>query len=207
MHWFNAGITAMAMLLGFLVGASHSPVAGVAITAAFGLLAAVFAFNQKATFDKAMAVNFELFEHLDRLRPQIRGTLNALGRTLLVFAIAFAVGLACGIYLRVGQPFSPAKAPATFPWEGLTAPISGQSAIDWLLVQDKLRSMGYRDDQIRALYEKDRKSRGEPRPTRFGELLSPLFSSIPSGNRTFDFGDIRFIAEDSKPRPWGGVDG
>src|SRR3990172_5238075 len=86
MRWFTAGIVSLAVLLGFLVGASHTPVAGVAITATFGLLAAVFALHQKATIGKALTLNQSLLEQFEQLKPKITDALNALGRTLFVFS-------------------------------------------------------------------------------------------------------------------------
>ena len=46
MKSFIAGIGSIAILMGFLVGASYSPIAGVAVTAAFGVIAATISFFQ-----------------------------------------------------------------------------------------------------------------------------------------------------------------
>jgi hypothetical protein len=106
----------------------------------------------------------------------------------------------------VAQPFDSTTAPATFPWEGAAAPASSQSAIDWILVQEKLRMMGYRDGQIRTLYEQDVKSRKDKSPlTHGGDLLSPLFSGIQPSYRGIQRVDIPIIVEDQKllERLWG----
>ena len=203
MRWFIAGIVSLGLLLGFLVGASHTPVAGVAITATFGLLAAVFALHQKATVEKALVFKQDLVKQLDELQPRITSALNTLGRTLFVFALAFGIGLAFGIYLRLAQPFGANKPPATFPWEGSMEPISSKSAIDWILVQEKLRIMGYGDNQIKALYEKDRKSKNDNLPFPYeSDLLSPLLSDIQPDIRGTQRPDGRYIAEHWEPKGW-----
>ena len=48
---FTLGIASIAVLLGFLVGASNSPVAGVALTATFGIVGAALALYQKSEVD------------------------------------------------------------------------------------------------------------------------------------------------------------
>ena len=184
MCWFYSGVAALSLLFGFLVGASHTPVAGVAITATFGLLAGVFAFHQKATLERTLGPKQNLMKQLDQLKPRITDALGVLGRVLVVFSLAFGVGLTWGIYLKITEPIGVSKSAATFPWEGSTEPRSTRAAIDWILVQEKLRVIGYNDKQIRALYEADRKSKSNA--TRFGledELLSPLFSKIEVDRR------------------------
>jgi hypothetical protein len=58
---FIFGITSIALLMGFMVGASSSPVAGVALTAGFGIVAAALTYLQSsAVGDLYRPRNFEL---------------------------------------------------------------------------------------------------------------------------------------------------
>jgi len=171
---FTLGIASIAVLLGFLVGASNSPVAGVAITATFGIVAAALAFYQKSgvegPFDPAIT------DPKKMPAPQ-KNTVDAfknLGRVLAVFSIAFFAGLGCGVYVKL-LPRG-VEAASAFPWQGVASPASARTAIDWILVQRHLRSFGYIDTQIAEIYKLHLKESADtPVSFRSSQLLSPLF--------------------------------
>lgn len=199
MFWFHTGICGLALLLGFLVGASSSPVAGVAITASFGLLAGMFAFFQKAALEKALKARANLSDQLQHLAPRIKAGLNALGRTLFIFAVAFAIGIGLGVYARLGQPFATRAAPRDFPWQGLQEPASGQAAVDWIIVQERLVAMGYSTEQVRDLYRNELSHKEHRSILENPGLISPLFSNTGWGNQLLP-STVPVIADEYRPR-------
>jgi hypothetical protein len=146
---FVAGVVAIALLTGTLVGGSDSPVAGVAITAVFGLVAAVVALYkgqvQESPQDGRLVVTLPAVD--------LSEMLNALGRVLTLFCIAFIVGLGVGIFAR-GLSHLP-KAEVSLPWDGLEKPPTAAVAADWIVARKLLREMGYSNEQIATIYKLD----------------------------------------------------
>src|SRR5262252_7467409 len=104
--WFAIGVCALALLLGVMVGASQTPVAGVAITAAFGLaLAALGKTSLERTSDLSRAASPVVIPELspESVDARFKASLQDLGKLLLVFCLAFAVGLVGGAELRVNN--------------------------------------------------------------------------------------------------------
>jgi hypothetical protein len=155
--WFSTGLTSLALILGFLVGGSHSPVAGVAITAAFGLAVPFFSLlGGRGDVGRT-----------DRLATA--------GKVLTVFCLVFVVGMSLGAYSRLQDWPAPTRYSQVFPWKD-QPPKTAYHAIDWIIVGDRLRSLGYNNEQIQQVYAIQKAEWGNAEPaTDFGGVSS-LFS-------------------------------
>jgi hypothetical protein len=193
MFSFCLGISSFALILGFLVGASSSPAAGVAVTAGFGIVAAALAYMQSSTVGTSNKAPSGKMTKGSQARALSIATLNSVGRLLIVFSLAFAVGIAVGVRARTAQ--NSARAPVSFPWVATTPPTSSRQAVDWLIVQQHLIKIGYSNAQIAEIYRLELASnKGEP-TIRVGETsISSLFS-----NQKIESTDVRWIA--SQPPP------
>ncbi len=199
LYWFSLGIGSSALILGVLVGASQSPVAGVAITATFGVVAAALAVWQKSAIERKLEListqngisdtNTPSFqsavETLGRIETDIRDALNRLGRLLVLFSLAFILGIILGAQVRVGQWPKKNLIPKTFPWANSEAPGRIEDAVDWIVVQERLRDAGFSQGQISNLYAlqiKEWKEHPLSRVNPFAEKkpLSSLLSSLSS---------------------------
>lgn len=156
--WFVFGLGCLALVLGYLVGGSHSPVAGVAITAAFGLAVPLFTLLGGKSADTST----------DRL--------EVAGKVLSVFCLLFVVGIALGAFSRLRNWPAPSREAEVFPWKD-QAPKTAYHAVDWIILKHRLRSLGYSDEQVLELYSIQQKEWGasEPSGPPFGGLSS-LFS-------------------------------
>ena len=182
------GIASLAALLGFLVGASESPVAGIAITATFGIVATILSAKSSAAAVDSVPQKATEVTTLP---------LYKLGQMFIVFSIAFVAGLSGGIYARLQFHEVDAQ---TLPWEGKSAPKSARQAVDWIIVGAKLRSMGYSNRQVLELYEIDvarRKDEKDESLWRSDELISPLLESKKEGDA---LKKTPFMAWDPNPK-------
>ena len=172
---FAIGIISVAVLMGFMVGASSSPVSGIAITAIFGLMAGTFAYAQQSRIGDPDTPSSKT-DKSGRARAMAVDTLNALGRVLVCFTLAFTVGLAVGIWAKANSRTP--TAPGVLPWSSAaSAPASARDALDWIIVQKNLKAMGYDDTQVQFLYKLDTEKLNQ-RGGGFVEApLSNLFSS------------------------------
>jgi hypothetical protein len=176
MFSFSLGVASLALLLGTLVGASSSPVAGVAVTAGFGVVIAVLGYMRSSVGAKVESQEASESTQGAQTRALSNESLNLIGRLLILFSFLFASGVALGIWARTS--WSIRQEPAKFPWEAASAPTSAQRAIDWILVHRNLRQLGFNDAQVSELYRLSYQSA----KTRVGgvadaeQLLSPLFS-------------------------------
>jgi hypothetical protein len=171
---FIVGIASIALLMGFMVGASSSPVAGVALTAGFGIVAASLTYLQSRSIGYTVGPPAHESTKHEKARAISVDNLNGLGRVLLIFSAVFSIGLGAGIWAR--STVSTVAPITSFPWQQATAPSSARAAIDWLLVQRNLRTMGYSDAQIESIYQINLKAKKEE-STGFlnQELLSSMF--------------------------------
>ena len=138
--WFYGGIAATAVVLGYLVGASNSPVAGSAITAIFGLgVAAVGLLKERSSpAEPGPAATLSS----NALRPA--------GIMLTIFSLTYLAAILGSSVLRA-RLSQPAKVPV--PWSANAIPSTPQSALEWLVVQRRLMAYGYTPEQVRKLYE------------------------------------------------------
>jgi len=154
--WFAIGLALLAAIMGFLVGASHSPVAGVTITAAFGLAIPIFnVLNNKPAPVTAASEGQPIpapgaTQTTSALGPK---ELATIGKILTVFCVMFVLGLSLGAYSRVQDWPHVQLPPQQFPWKDTTQmPKESRYALDWIVVRARLHGMGYTDQQIQSLY-------------------------------------------------------
>jgi len=187
MYLFVVALGILAATLGFLVGGSHSPVAGVAITAVFGLV--VTATGLLATTPRAPTASAASPAPAGAVQAVTERTYRRTGAVLLVFAVLFVAGLSGGISVRT----SSSRQARTFPWNDANKPANAFDAVDWLVVQENLLSRGYTEQQVQELY---RGWSPAPTATSFGiaRPLSDLFRGAPTGE-----GGEHFIAENRPP--------
>jgi hypothetical protein len=178
MLWFVSGIVTFAILLGFLVGASESPVVGTAVTAAFGLLAGVVSLLATSS-SKAEGSSPSKRFAVELIAS--RSALSRLGKVLLAFAIPFGCGVAAGASSRIVYS-NPVQ--STMPWHSLKPPLSPTKALDWIVVRERLRDLGYTDQQVQSLYQIEldanlRESKERGREYQSDDLLAPIFAGAP----------------------------
>lgn len=202
---FSIGIACIAGLLGFLVGASESPVAGIALTATFGIVATGLALHQRAASVFA-PTHLPTIPRPEPTAIEVLRALKSLGALLVVFSIAFAAGLALGVW---GKLQSHAVEPESkLFWQGLSAPTSARRAIDWLVVRKKLTDMGYTDAQVIELYRIDMERKNSDKDNSYlsaDQLLSPILSEVPVASGPGRKGHL--IAQDPRLKRRGWYDG
>lgn len=163
--WTGLGLSLFSATLGLLVGASQSPVAGVLVTALFGVVvAAIGLFDNQNIATKLAALKSELSrlfiagERADEEKlSSILGRALApdsarVGKMLFFFSVFFLLGLFGGALLRVNAWPSPKRVMLGFPWSPQTKPTMPYNALDWIVIQDSLLKMGYSEKQVRQLY-------------------------------------------------------
>lgn len=152
-----AGVGALAIVLGFMIAASGTPVGSIAIPAAFGIAVTALGLFQtppipskpigKEAKDEqppASAAN-----RLTRLAP------NRLGAALLCFSVGFAGGIVLGAKARLAGWFAPTLVALEPTWlqHSLPSPPTAEAAVYWLYVQSVLQDRGVQGHHIKALYE------------------------------------------------------
>ena len=127
------GYFAFALALGFLLGASNTPVIGAFIAALAGLAGAL--------------AGSPLFVEKDK-GPKALGRFA--GIALIVFSGALIAGELIGESYRTGR-FS--RASTNVPWRGKAQPEGTFEALDWIAVQEMLLSMGYSREVVEQVYK------------------------------------------------------
>lgn len=134
--WFFAGVIVFSMGLGLIIGASNSPVVGVAITGLFGLMVSLYSLvPKKENSSKAAFFNDLAF----------------VGKSLILFSIGMLAGVFAGCQYRLFT--AEQKNEKLFIWNGSKAPTSTYEALDWIAVTEILLSKGYSEKQISDLYK------------------------------------------------------
>lgn len=152
--WLFLGIALFASFLGYLLGASSTPVAGVFLTAALGILASV------GSLLPAFLRKTEVANSPSETAISTNSMLALTGQVIVVFAVFLIGGTTVGTKLRLNfieytafQPEPDSSAVfGKFPWNETSKPRNGQEAIDWCMTQNTLISMGLSEEQIREIY-------------------------------------------------------
>lgn len=142
-YWTYIGVASFAMLFGFLIGNSNSPVVGAALTAVVGVLTGFIGIFKSETIFQAQNI------------------WRIVGIFLTVFSIAFITGDLVGIGLRIGYFQDTTK---EYPWKNNAAPNSTKDALEWIVLQEELLKKGYSSEQISKLYQ-EFYSRGRNNPS------------------------------------------
>ena len=171
------GISSLACLLGFLVGASESPVAGLAITATFGIFATCFALYDRIMLSKKSKAN-EQAESKEKISAKELMAFRQIGVSFIAFTLLFSLGMGTGIYVK----FQITKHPIQkgLPWAD-KPPKSARDAIDWILVREELIALGYTEAQISSIYLLYAKQDNDDESLSDEERkpISPLFYKPP----------------------------
>jgi len=126
------GYLFFSIALGFLLGASNTPVIGSFITAFFALIAAI--------------AGTKFFSNKD----DKKSTINFLGIAMILVSVGLIGGEISGEAYRNGWGISKNN---EFPWVNETAPESTYEAVDWIMLREKLLTLGYSDKEIQNLYK------------------------------------------------------
>lgn len=118
--------------IGFFIGSSNSPV----VVAFFAILVGL------------VGAFFGALKLLDDSKSRIIHA-NYVGKLLSVFALGLIGGELIGESYRNNLLFAEY---ATLPWKGLDEPKTTYEALDWLMVKAKMKSLGYQDSDISAIY-------------------------------------------------------
>lgn len=127
------GFTFSALIIGFIIGASNTPVVGSFITAIFGFLGVI--------------VGSEWFISKSYKRD-ISSTF--IGICSLLISLSIVSGLFIGEAYRKNKIFSVEK---EVPWTVDTPPENTKEAIDWLLLKEKIIALGYTDETVSEIYQ------------------------------------------------------
>lgn len=159
--WFVLGIGSIAAVLGYMVGASKTPVVGVAIPAIFALVLTAVGLVSGASIGKKFdavkelvnkAESSDIEKVLDAIRSETKTVPNRLGKVLLGFTILYAIGLLAGTRARVNNWFAPAYE-QQLPWISSNhPPPTASEAVDWIALQEQLIELGYNRTQIDQIY-------------------------------------------------------
>ena len=195
--WLAVGIGSIALVVGYMVGASSTPVVSVAAPAVFGLVITAVGLLGGGSADKKLDALKELLTRaktttgeapegvsleqvgatLASVRQELSLQAARLGKMLVVFALFYVLGLSFGTYARVTNLYAP-HVSRRLPWDGADAagrPPTPADAIDWINLQEQLLALGYTQEQIADIYsiqvEEWKKPRPAPTPTPAGPEL------------------------------------
>lgn len=129
------GIGAFSLVLGYLVGASNTPVVGAIITGILALGASIWSLYKNKGDENQKNVPIDL---------------RILGSILTIFSFCLLLGVFTGESYRRGWFIKEDKA---FPWAGSEPPSSAYEALDWLMVAEKLRALDYDNKKTIELYK------------------------------------------------------
>lgn len=125
------GFSLFALTLGLMIGASNSPVVAPFVAIVVGLLGSIFGVLK---FEKEL---------------EGKNRLNIAGSILSVFSVFLLIGLFFGESYRSSENLTTNK---SLPWSEKQKPESLYEAIDWIVLSEKLISMGYKKQDIVTLY-------------------------------------------------------
>jgi hypothetical protein len=170
MKWLIAGIISFSFVCGLLTGGSESPVAGISITGIIGLSIAGFGWMSKNSSNSASTDTKLSKEEEKELTTR---QMNMMGVILTVFSISFMAGTLTGHW------WATSKQSKEFVWDCQSPPSSTFEALDWVLVNEKLLSLGYDEEQIQELYKIRLTERKKGDIYKSTENYSRLFNGIP----------------------------
>ena len=160
------GIASIAGPVGYMVGGSATPVVAVALPALFGIAATAvgllqprLGLKEKAELLAALRDTPGALEQLARWKTPASAVHMRMGLALLVFGVSYLSGSIIGTTARTRGWFAPPipVRRADFPWtpDGtgeLSQPSTIEEALTWITLQHRLLDMGYRKDDVVALY-------------------------------------------------------
>ena len=155
------GVGFVGLTVGYMAGGSASPVISVAIPAVFGLVVTAVGLLQAVQPNKDYVELVRTYGEEAKNIPEIaeyRSRAKAapanVGIALVVFCICYLSAATIGAKVRIEGLLVTKIAPPAFPWaKSAIAPPTIESALEWIALQSKLRSLGYADQRIQSLFE------------------------------------------------------
>jgi hypothetical protein len=159
-HWTLAGgILAIAFVLGYVTGASGTPVGSVVIPAVFGIVLAALGLFQSPWLSKDASealksltdghkILIEKIDHQQKLAPL------RICVALLCFSCGYMGGAYIGATARVSKWYAPSSLTFDTTWSRhkLPEPPSVDAAVYWVYVQTVLSERGLSDEELKRLY-------------------------------------------------------
>jgi hypothetical protein len=184
--WAILGIASIAVVLGYMVGASSTPVVGVVIPIIFGLAVTALGFFSSSSIERKLKEvrelikennSLEIPQSLSHFSSDLKKMPNQLGKLLLIFTLFYAFGLMTGTKARINEWFIPVRE-RQLPWTASgRVPPTAADAVDWIALQEELIHLGYSRGHIDHLYsiqvtEWDRRNTNP-------SYTAPVASSLP----------------------------
>jgi hypothetical protein len=154
---FLSGLGSTSLCIGFMIGASSTPVVAVIVPVLFGLVTTSIGLFQN--HDLKISSNES---EASTLADGLAAKQKQAGLLLIVFSMFYMIGLGAGIGARVGEWHRiftksvkiDASSKRMFPWEGniKEQPKSIENTLNWICLQEKLIEMGYTHEQVKNLY-------------------------------------------------------
>ena len=152
-RWFLTGIAVMGVVIGYLTGASNSPIAGVVISSIFGAALSVW-------------VGRSLL--LESPGPDTKRTSSDLepiarigGMAMTAFALFFVAGTFGGGWLRNAWPHFTRESHLTVPWVGSKSdpPATPLEAWKWITFSRDAAALGLDPQEIIQLYDRSKEAK------------------------------------------------
>ena len=194
------GLGLVAASIGYMVGASHTPVMNVAVPVVFGLVVMTFGLLQRQGQRSELQALLEPDEPargqmppetvtmLTALSEELRAAPRRLGVALIVCSLCYmAAAFGGSVVSRPGQ-----QGPRPLPWPQGDPPQNATTALEWISLQEGLLSLGYSVEQVLQLYALDRpaspgqskgNSEATPAPVALGTFETTL-PDEPAGDMT-----------------------
>lgn len=137
------GIFFLGICSGFLIGASKSPVVGIAITSLFGFIGAFAGILNISKKDDELKNNF--IEYFLSNKKMI----TPISYFLIIYSISLLIGVITGEKYRSGELSFNNN---FLVWEKDNRPQTLEEGIDWIMIIEKMKILGYSKKQIQELY-------------------------------------------------------
>ena len=134
-NWLTLGVSAFSVVLGFLIGASNTPVLGAALGSVFAILLALLGLIKK---EKGQSFKIRL-ENIDYV-----------GKLLFIFSFLLFLGVITGENYRNGKIIGEKE--SVIPWTN-NPPSNTYEALDWIVLAKKMEILGYSSNQIQEIYK------------------------------------------------------
>jgi len=175
-----------AVSIGYMVGASNSPVVGSITPAVFGIV--IFALGvlkiQKTTGSEHAQVPGS--PSMDVSVIPLR-SVRQLGIMLTLFSISYFGAALLGTEIRA---LAVAKKSPELPWAANSEPNNLDTALQWLVIQKRLEAYGYTPGQVRQVYGYYQKSSASTQQQQFLNLSNKLIDSVPEPGQLLKKPDI-----------------
>lgn len=157
------GIALAGASLGWMVGASGSPIAGTAFPVVFAVVASVFSFlsggGLREGIEKALAKDGLSEKAVDGLKELLQSQAERsnhasrmLGWALLCFFAFYLAGMGVGAAARIQNWFGGGVSSKPVPWsDSSSAPASLAAAVERIHLAENLERLGYSSEAVREI--------------------------------------------------------